>query len=79
MDDPLTGLRVIRAEVFRGWVLSSMGFDIEVELNYLVRRKGFSIVEVPIMYRQRLGEKKLRIKDGMVILKRIIKEIIISK
>lgn len=79
LDDPLTGLRVIRAEVFRGWVLSSMGFDIEVELNYLVRRKGFSIVEVPIMYRQRLGEKKLRIKDGMVILKRIIKEIIISK
>jgi len=77
--DPLTGLRVIRAELLRGWTLNSKGFDIEVELNYLVKRKGYSIVEIPIKYRPRLGEKKLKIQDGIIILNRIIKEILISK
>ena len=37
LRDPLTGLRVIRAEVLRGWVVKSRGFDIEVELNHLVK------------------------------------------
>ena len=79
LHDPLTGLRVIRAELLKGWMLNSEGFDIEVELNYLVKRKGFSIFEIPIEYRPRIGEKKLKIKDGLVILKRIFKEIIISE
>lgn len=79
LHDPLTGLRVIRASLLRGWSLNSKGFDIEVELNYIVKKKGFSIVEIPINYRRRLGEKKLKILDGIIILKRIIKEILISK
>lgn len=79
LHDPLTGLRVIRASLLRGWSLNSKGFDIEVELNYIVKKKGFSIVEIPINYRRRLGEKKLKIIDGIIILKRIIKEILISK
>ena len=79
LHDPLTGLRVIRSEILRGWKLHSEGFDVEVELNYLVKRKGFSIVEIPIQYRSRIGEKKLRIKDGLVILTRILKELLISK
>jgi dolichol-phosphate mannosyltransferase len=74
LHDPLTGLRVIRATLLRGWSLNSKGFDIEVELNYLVKKKGFSIVEIPIKYRHRLGDKKLKILDGIIILKRIIKE-----
>lgn len=79
LNDPLTGLRVIRANLLKGWALNSKGFDIEVELNYLVKRKGFSIVEIPIKYRYRLGEKKLKIKDGAIILKRIIEEILNTK
>ena len=74
LQDPLTGLRVIRTEVLRGWRVKSKGFDIEVELNHLVERKGFRIVEVPIVYRQRLGEKKLKARHGAVILKRIMQE-----
>jgi dolichol-phosphate mannosyltransferase len=74
LQDPLTGLRVIRAEILKNWSLESKGFDIEIELNLLVKRKGYSIAEVPIEYRPRKGEKKLKIKDGMVILQRIIKE-----
>jgi glycosyltransferase involved in cell wall biosynthesis len=72
--DPLTGLRVIRAEILKEWSVKSQGFDIEVELNSHVERKGYIIVEVPIKYRQRLGEKKLKVKHGATILKRILQE-----
>ena len=74
LDDPLTGLRVVRAPILRGWNVKSKGFDIEVELNHLVERRGFGIVEVPIQYRQRLGKKKLKARHGATILKRIMLE-----
>lgn len=74
LRDPLTGLRVIRAEILRYWSVKSKGFDIEVEINRLVERKGYKIVEVPIKYRQRLGEKKLKVRHGATILKRILQE-----
>jgi len=74
LNDPLTGLRVIRAEILREWAVRSKGFDVEVELNHQVERQGFRIVEVPIKYRTRLGEKKLKTKHGVTILKRILLE-----
>jgi glycosyltransferase involved in cell wall biosynthesis len=74
LSDPLTGLRVVRAEIIRDWAIRSKGFDIEVELNHHVERKGYKIVEVPIKYRPRLGEKKLKIRDGLTILRRILLE-----
>jgi dolichol-phosphate hexosyltransferase len=74
LTDPLTGLRVVRAEILRNWKVKSKGFDVEVELNHQVERKGFGIVEVPIKYRERLGEKKLGIKHGVEILRRMILE-----
>jgi len=57
LADPLTGLRVVRPEILRNWKVKSEGFDIEVELNHHVEREGFSILEVPIRYRERLGKK----------------------
>jgi dolichol-phosphate hexosyltransferase len=74
LADPLTGLRVVRARILRNWKVKSKGFDIEVELNHLVEREGFGIVEVPINYRERLGQKKLGIKNGAEILRRIMLE-----
>jgi len=74
LQDPLTGLRVIRTEALRGWHVKSKGFDIEVELNHLVERRGFKILEIPIRYRARLGEKKLKVSHGGTILKRILLE-----
>ncbi len=74
LADPLTGLRVVRAEILRNWKVKSKGFDVEVELNHHVEREGFGIVEVPIKYRERLGEKKLGVKNGAEILKRIMLE-----
>ncbi len=74
LQDPLTGLRVVRAEILKDWKVKSEGFDIEVELNSLVQKKGFMTIEVPIQYRQRLGEKKLKMKHGATIFKRIMSE-----
>ena len=74
LNDPLSGLRVVRAEILRNWKPKSKGFDIEAELNYLVERKGYRIMEFPIDYRSRLGEKKLKLRHGFGILKRIVSE-----
>lgn len=74
LRDPLTGLRVVRWDILKGWRPRSEGFDIEVELNHHVERQGYSIAEVPIYYRRRLGEKKLKLKHGFAILRRILAE-----
>jgi len=74
LRDPLTGLRVIRGELIKNWQPKSVGFDIEVELNHHIERQGYSITEIDIPYRERIGEKKLKLKDGIIILKRIITE-----
>jgi len=74
LKDPLTGLRAIRWSILKNWKPKSSGFDIEVEMNHRVENMGYDIVEIPIHYRCRLGAKKLKLSDGMIILKRIISE-----
>jgi len=73
LSDPLTGLRVFRAELFRDWKPSAKGFDIEVEMNLYLASKGQRIEEVPIPYRARLGEKKLGPLSAFPIMFRIAK------
>ncbi len=75
LSDPLTGLRVVRSEILRNWKVQSKGFDIEVELNHYVEQQGFGIIEIPINYRQRLGKKKLGIRNGGEIFKRMLIEL----
>lgn len=79
LQDPLTGLRVIRAEILKGWLPKSKGFDIEIELNHLVEKRGFGIQEIPIFYRVRLGEKKLKASHGFAILKRMLLETLCNR
>jgi dolichol-phosphate mannosyltransferase len=74
LRDPLTGLRVVRWEILKNWKPKSEGFDVEVELNHHVERQGYGIREVDISYRPRLGEKKLKLKHGITILRRILAE-----
>lgn len=75
LQDPLTGLRVMRADLLKNWQIKSNGFDIEVELNNYITKQGYKIIETQITYRERLGEKKLKVKHGITILKRILKEV----
>lgn len=74
LRDPLSGLRVVRWELLKDWRPKSRSFDIEVELNHRVEKLGYSIVEVPIQYRPRLGDKKLKPKHGLTILRRMMAE-----
>lgn len=74
LDDPLSGLRVVRSEILENWRPKSKGFDVEAEMNSIVERKGFRIVELPIDYRIRMGEKKLKLRHGLGIMKRILVE-----
>lgn len=72
LDDPYTGLRIVRYELVKCWIPKSQGFDIETELNHHVEKSGYKIVELPIKYRKRLGQKKLGFRQGLNILRRII-------
>ena len=74
LNDPLTGLRVIRWPILKNWVPRSKGFDIEAEMNHRVENQGYKTVEIPIKYRDRIGEKKLKFRHGFTILKRIVSE-----
>lgn len=74
LGDPLSGLRVVRSEALEGWKPKSKGFDVEAEMNAIVERRGYKIVEVPIDYRDRMGEKKLKLRHGLGIMKRIVAE-----
>jgi dolichol-phosphate mannosyltransferase len=74
LEDPLTGLRVVRWQILKKWKPKSKGFDIEAEINHRVERQGYKTVEIPIQYRSRLGEKKLKLRHGFKILRRILGE-----
>jgi len=74
LNDPLTGLRVVRWSILKKWEPKSKGFDIEAEMNHRVENKGYRIVEIPIQYRSRVGEKKLKLRHGLTILRRIVSE-----
>jgi dolichol-phosphate mannosyltransferase len=74
LRDPLTGLRVVRWRILKNWEPRSKGFDVEAEMNHIVERRGYKTVEIPIQYRSRLGEKKLKLRHGLTILRRIIAE-----
>ncbi len=74
LEDPLTGLRLIRTDILREWHIESKGFDIEVELNNFVQKQGYITQEILINYRARLGEKKLKARHGITILRRILKD-----
>ena len=73
LQDPLSGLRVVRFEAVEGLQLDSDGFDFETELNIRMLSKGWRIYEVPIKRRERIGKKKLRVRDGFAILARMMK------
>ncbi len=74
MNDPLSGLRVVRWKILKNWKPRSKGFDIEAEMNHRVERQGYQIEEVPIPYRARLGGKKLKLRHGVTIFRRIVAE-----
>jgi hypothetical protein len=72
LEDPLTGLRVVRGDILRNLKLKSKGFEVEVELNPQLMKQGYSIIDVSIKYRVRIGKKELKVRHGTTFLKSIL-------
>jgi hypothetical protein len=49
LKDPLSGLRVVRTGILKGWKPKSKGFDIEAELNHHIKCCGYKTLEIPIL------------------------------
>jgi dolichol-phosphate mannosyltransferase len=74
--DILSGFRVFKAGTFKSLRLESRGFDIESEMTLKAIKRGYRVIEVPCDYTEREGETSLHpFKDGLLIFKRIIREI----
>jgi dolichol-phosphate hexosyltransferase len=72
--DICSGLWGLRIEAVAGLQLESDGFDIEAEVFLKAFRAGLRVSQVPINYRNRIGEAKLHaVRDGARILLAIIK------
>jgi len=75
IQTPLAGQRVIRYKLIKDFQPKSKGFDLEIEINCYVRKKGYKILEFPIMERDRIGKAKFsRFKHCFVILRRMVIE-----
>ena len=72
LNDINSGMRAFRLDKIRPF--KSKGFDIEAEITIRAIKDGLGIREIPVAYEKRVGESKIRIKDGFSILWRIIKE-----
>ncbi|MFH1721837.1 MAG: glycosyltransferase family 2 protein [Candidatus Altiarchaeota archaeon] len=67
-SDPLSGLRGFRRSVFETINLQSEGFELETEMSIKVASIGLSEIDIPIEYRERQGETKLKpLNDGVMI------------
>lgn len=72
LHDINSGMRAFRLDRIRPF--RSKGFDIEAEITIRAIKDGLKVAEIPVSYEKRVGESKIRIKDGFTILWRIVKE-----
>lgn len=74
LKDINSGMRAIKVKKFLNCV-DAKGFDIEAQITIKALKRKLKIKEVPIDYQPRKGQSKIRIKDGFIILFRIIREL----
>ncbi len=72
LHDINSGMRAFRLDKIKPF--RSKGFDVEAEITIRAIKDGLKIKETPVEYEKRVGESKIRIKDGFTILMRIVKE-----
>ena len=73
-NDPLTGLYGMKKTHLNEMRLASDGFCIEAEIAIKAARMGLRISDIPIEYRPRVGEAKLRgLQDGSQIFGTILR------
>ena len=75
ITDEACGYKLMRLELYRALKLECNGFDFCPEVTAKVRRKGYSIVEVPVQFDPRTASegKKIRWKHGFETVWKLIK------
>ena len=68
LNDPCSGMYLLRTDVARDLEVTSRGFEVEVEIAAQTCSYG-EVAEVPISYRKRRGRRKLKTwRSGLSIL-----------
>ena len=67
LGDVLSGMYIVRRGAVEDMLYKTRGFSIESEIAAHIASTGGEIGEVPIEYRRRLGEKKLKVWHGLLI------------
>ncbi len=73
LRDVLSGMYIIRTDVLKEIGFEMKHFSVESEIVAHVASMGGKVREIPIKYRSRLGEKKLRMKHGLSIFRDMIR------
>jgi len=74
-SDLCTGYWAFDSKAIRLIDIKANGFDLETDLFTQISKHELKIKSVPIKYRQRIGESKLRRKDALTIIARIVRNI----
>lgn len=70
--DGQTGYRAFRRDEFEKLDVDARGLEFETKMTIKAAKLGYKIVEIPILYRTRIGKSKLNpIRDGYMMLKAI--------
>lgn len=73
-NDLCTGYWAFSKNFLKAARINAKGFDLEANLFVEAVKKKFKIKSVPISYGKRIGQKKLRIRHGSLILWRLLRE-----
>ncbi len=72
LKDVCSGMYLVNTRILREAPIESKGFSVEVDIAAKVASLTGRIAEVPINYRKRIGEKKLRVVHGIYIVKDLV-------
>ncbi len=72
LHDINSGMRALKINKMKN--LTAESFDIEAEMSCKAIKRKLKIKEIPIEYHERIGVSSVRIRDGLLILFRILKE-----
>ncbi|HLC68690.1 MAG TPA: glycosyltransferase family 2 protein [Candidatus Bilamarchaeaceae archaeon] len=67
VSDMCSGMWGFRKKAYKHMDISAKRFELEANFFIESAKGGFKICEVPIVYKKREGEAKLRVRDGLAI------------
>ncbi len=73
LRDVLSGMYIVKTEKLRELLFEMPHFSVESEIVAHIASTSGKIAEIPIEYRRRLGEKKLRVRHGIAIARDMIR------